>query len=333
MHRALFCVFLSFLSFLLANRLLKNMKLHEHYAGMQTPTFFNELQKQNYAVDLENKTITLPNGKILSFKKHFNTPESCALAKNKIETSTLLQKNGIPIPAFINIGMGGKGIISSMNDANITFPIVLKPIYGTFGKDVMTDIETPEECEKALATLSEKYGGDVMLEEQVRGDCYRIFVFYGKVIDIIQRKKPYIIGNGILTVHNLIDARNAEQVKMGLHETKNVSTLVLKKQGVNMDTILEKNRKIIISNVINMHNGARIERIPLETIPPENMALFIKVNHIMGLMCSGLDYMSNDITKVGEGVILEVNGTPDTEIHEKIGDGFPFFERVVENLK
>ena len=158
------------------------------------------------------------------------------------------------------------------------------------------------------------------------------------LMDVIKREKPYVIGDGIHTVSELIDERNKEQEKMGLFQTKNVSNLFIIKQGFTLDTILDDKVKVYISNVINMHNGARISRIPLDTIPQKNIDMFINTNKFLKISCSGLDYLSDDITinyDINDGKVLEVNGTPDTEIHTKIDynkneDGF--FKRVVNNI-
>ena len=136
----------------------------------------------------------------------------------------------------------------------------------------------------------------LMLEEQISGDCYRIFVFNNKVIDVIKREKPYVIGNGINSVNELIEERNKEQEKLGLFQTKNVSNLFIIKQGYTLDTILEDKVKVYISNVINMHNGARISRISLDTIPQKNINMFINTNKYLNILCSGLDYLSEYIT-------------------------------------
>ena len=257
----------------------------------------------------------------------------------KIKTSSMLIKNGIPVPKFakINVGDNVKNIINIMNNTEIYFPIVLKPINGTFGIDVITNIDNEIELNESINTLKKKYK-ELMLEEQISGDCYRIFVFNNKVIDVIKREKPYVIGNGIHTINELIEERNKEQEKLMLFQTKNVSNLFIMKQGYKLDTILDDNVKVYISNVINMHNGARISRISLDIIPQKNIDMFLNTNKYLDILCSGLDYLSEDITieyDKNNGKILEVNGTPDTEIHTKINynkDEEGFFKKVVNNI-
>ena len=117
-------------------------------------------------------------------------------------------------------------------------------------------------------------------------------------------------------------------------EVNNISEIVIKKQGYKINSIPNLNEKIYISNVINMHNGARISRIPISSVPQKNIDLFLKVNKVMDITCSGLDFLSDDITieyDINNGRILEVNGTPDTEIHQKIKD-YNFFEKLVNSI-
>jgi cyanophycin synthetase len=224
-----------------------------------------------------------------------------------------------------------------MQIKNISFPVVIKPIYGTFGIDVVTDIESYDELDGYLNQYREKYP-DLLLEEQIEGDCYRIFVFNNKILDVIKREKPYIIGNGKSKISELINIRNEEQKKMKLFPTNNVGDLLLKKQGYTKDDVLESGKKIYISNVINMHNGARISRVDLDSIPEKNKKIFLKTNEALEINCSGLDYLSNDISidyDKNNSKILEVNGTPDTEIHDLVkfekGDD-SFFKRLVNNI-
>ena len=55
----------------------------------------------------------------------------------------------------------------------------------------------------------------------------------------------------------------------------------------------------------------------------------------MGIKCYGLDYISKDINQPydqGRNVILEVNGTPDTELHVTDGNGQKFFDKIVKRI-
>ena len=339
----LFIIILIVISFIFINNSLKN-SIIENYTGIMTDNFYEEARLKNYVLNHDDKTITNceSNNECItkSYKKHFNTEESVRLAKNKIKTSEALQKNGIPIPKFLQIDLlkdDANKIIQRMNQLKILFPIILKPVNGTFGIDVITNIDNKEELSEYLQNFILKNYKEVMLEEQIEGDCYRIFVFFGKILDVIKREKPYVRGDAKKSIQELINIRNEEQKAMKLFPTKNVSELFLMKQGYKLTDIPEYGKIVYISNVINMHNGARISRIPLNNIPQKNIDIFIKTNKAIDINCSGIDYLSNNIEveyDKNNSRILEVNGTPDTEIHTfiKFEENDSFFKRLVNQI-
>ena len=349
-------------------------KTTEHYVGLsKVDRFVDMLEKKYTKVDREAKTVTqcikkrnyqgsdagrdtygLPklesedeNCQTISYKYHFNREDAIKLVKDKIATSQFLMDAGIPVPKFFKFAftptmdniMAQEKLLSQMNEVGITFPIVLKQIYGTFGIDVFTHIKDIEMAGKTLETMREKGYKELMCEEQIEGHCYRVFVFNGEIMDVIQRSAPFVVGDGVNTVRSLIDMRNKKQLEKRLFETKNVTESYIADQGYKMDDILPREKNLIITTVINMHNGADIKRIPIESVPEINRNIFIQANQVLGIKCSGIDFLSPDITvsyKENNGRILEINGTPDTEIHtivsEQSGDRFDIYEKISGNV-
>ena len=174
------------------------------------------------------------------------------------------------------------------------------------------------------------------MEEYIEGYVYRIFVFKNKIIDIVKREKPYVIGDGSCNLKKLIENKNEKLIQKGLFPTNNLSSKYLVIQGVNMNSIIPVNKKIYISQVINGHNGAPIQRIDISRVPQINQKLFIDVGKSLKINCYGLDYISKDISQPfneDKNVILEVNGTPDTAIHSKLDNyGSTFFENIVNQI-
>ena len=338
----IFILLIIALIFYLINLLLRK-KFIENYTGIISDNFYKEAENNNFILNKDEKTIKYcvnENCETKSYNKHFNSDIAIRLAKDKFSTSSVLEKYNIPIPRFLKINLEKEStddVINNMQIKNISFPIVIKPIYGTFGIDVVTDIESYDELDGYLNQYREKYPY-LLLEEQIEGDCYRIFVFNNKILDVIKREKPYITGNGKSKIRELINIRNEEQKKMKLFPTNNVGDLLLKKQGYTKDHVLENGKKIYISNVINMHNGARISRVEIDSIPEKNKKIFLKTNEALEINCSGLDYLSNDISvdyDKNNSKILEVNGTPDTEIHDLVKfekDNDSFFKRLVNSI-
>lgn len=322
-------LFIILLCFIIVNFYLKK---NEAYTGFKTTLFFDELKNKNYDVD-ENKMITScknNNCQQANYAYHFNDPNAVRLVKDKIATSTILKKNNIPVPKFKKINMN-----DSQPNIMETFqyPIIIKPVNGTFGQDVHVNIENNKELGEILQKVKKSKYKNFMMEDYIEGNVYRIFVFRNKIIDVVKREKPFVIGNGTCSLRILIEEKNDQLKKEGLFPTTNLSAKYLFLQGVNMDTIIPKGKRIIISQVINLHNGAPIEQIDMKNIPYINNKLFINVGKVLGINCYGLDYISKDITQPfnqGKNMILEVNGTPDTEIHTNVDTSF--FKKIVDNI-
>jgi cyanophycin synthetase len=243
--------------------------------------------------------------------------------------------NNIPVPKHIIINNINKS--DFLNNYDLKFPAVLKPIDGMQGTDVHTFIKTRSQFIKILEQLLIKYDS-IMMEEQVYGDNYRIFVFNNQIMDVIKREQPFIIGNGIDTVEKLIINKNNDQIKKKLFPTKKIDYDYILEQGYNKDDIIKQKEKIFITNTINFHNGANPVRINLDEISNENKDIFIKAHKLINLECSGIDYMSSDI-KVpyyeNDGHIIEINDMVDTKIHIDADNGANpnfLFKKIVESL-
>lgn len=340
-------------NFLLPNKI-------EHYKGLSKVNEFEKMLEKKYTkVDTKEKVVTQCkiNSKIdnigeeveeescisKSYKYHFNTQDAVKLVKDKIETSTLLQKAHIPVPKFFKFTfkkemdniMTLELLKELMNKNKINYPIVLKQIYGTFGIDVFTHIDNNIKAQETLEKLREKGYNEIMCEEQIEGNCYRIFVFNNHIIDVVERSAPFIVGDGVNDIQSLINMRNKKQLEKGLFKTNNISENYIKDQEYTMTSILPSGKNLIISTVINMHNGANINRIPINKLPKENVDIFLKTNKVLGITTSGIDFLSKDIlipyNKNG-GKILEINGTPDTEIHTIVStqsnDPFDIYDKI-----
>jgi len=301
----------------------------------------NEIFKENgYEIDIDTFTIKKCEGEVCLEKQYktrnFNSTESHHKAKNKPLSNTIFKNNNIPVPDHYIIDNTNKYYY--LNEFNIKFPCVLKPVDGMQGTDVYTFIKTKEQFSQILNNLLNKYT-KIMFENQVYGDNYRIFVFNNKIMDIIKREQPFIIGNNIDTVEKLIIEKNKSQLKKKLFPIKKIDWDYIKEQGYTKKSIPEKNKKIFVTNTINFHNGANPVRIDLENVPEINKNMFIKAHKLIDLECSGIDYMSENIYipyNVNDGHIIEINDMVDTQIHvdadNRKNPNF-LFENIFNNFK
>src|SRR5699024_6336989 len=100
---------------------------------------------------------------------------------------------------------------SAIDYANsIGYPVVVKPAMGTMGIGVRAGIQNQEEFEEALKyTSSSRLGKqDVIVEQHIFGDEYRILVVGDEVVAAVHREPASVIGDGRHSVAELIARKN-----------------------------------------------------------------------------------------------------------------------------
>lgn len=297
----------------------------ENYQSYMNPEMRDYLNNNQYIIDENNKIVkkcnTCPS---YCYKNQFNTDQGLKLAKDKYRTLVLLQENNIPVPNFMLVteqmynSMDISDIITLLQTKNITFPVVCKQLYGSFGVDVYVNITTKNNLNDKLKFLIDKYNL-CQIENYHKGNVYRVLIIRNKVVDVICRQKPYIIGNGMASLQTLIEQRNNKLRDMGRPVTRDIDEIYIMEQGYSLLQVPPLNKKIYLTNTINYHNGADVSLVDINKIPQENIDMFIKCNNVIKLVSNGLDYVSPNIYVPyykNNSVVIEVNSNPDHEIHK-----------------
>lgn len=271
---------------------------------------------EKYNIELNNDELKKDN-KIINVKNHFNSEESKKLSNNKILTSNLLNKNDIPVCKFYewNNDLTENDNFKIIN-RELSYPLVIKYIYGEKGKDVYTDIISKKNLLESIQILKKQNKNEIMIEEQVEGNKYRIMVLNGKIVFACEHVSPKIVGNGKSSVKELI--KNYSK-STGLHEIKIINKELIRQQGYELNSILEKNNSIKVTNIISIVNGGKEKYIDENDIHPSNVAMFKKVNNVINLKFSGIDYISTDLKKPYfiDGKVIEVNPGPGFSIKQQ----------------
>lgn len=300
------------------------------HSSRENMSFTDEYMRHTYSkmnVNLNTTDMTLEscdskNSK--SCKKVYylyNANPSAAreICNNKAITSQTLMAHDIPVSPFILLHKNTSMLDIELKRHPLKYPLVIKPVDGTHGNDVLVGIQTRTELEQQLKTLFTKTDA-VIIEEQLEGNDYRILVVNGDVVDVVCRDFISIVGDGKTRIDDLIKRRNEKQLENKDHTTHNIDWELIAREsgGLDGDGILAAGKEIMISNVRNYHNGANIKRIDIASIHPDNIAMLCKVNKAIGLVVSGVDFMTPDITKSyreNGGTIIEVNANPGLDIH------------------
>lgn len=245
----------------------------------------------------------------------FNTPFSNKLARNKYKTYEVFRKNNIPVPEYKYINKV-RDIDAIVKNINIPYPIVIKKISGANGDSVYLNINNRTDSKNVLKHF---YNNEVLIEKFIPGNDYRILFFKGEMIEVINRKKPSITGNGINSIGELVNSKNIYNLSNNLHMHKiEIDNKQLTLYKYNIQSIPRKGELIIVNPLSNFHKGASLNKIENNMVHKDNIVLFKKIMKVLDLNYCGIDYISDDISKsykTNHAKINEVNSLANIDIH------------------
>ena len=330
MNKIIIAIFLAlintFISFVFSKKKIqkttKNRKNQTNKFPYLTKANINRYKKNNISVKdtylLDNNN----NKKFVFINKENN--ESRKIASDKAITSRILQLNNIPVPNYISFDLNKnnfKFLKKQIKINLIKYPLVLKPLQSHQGKGITLDIKNFKELKKNIIKLSKqniKKGDKIVnftefiIEEFKQGESFRIFIIKDSILSVYGKKKPYVIGDGKHNVLQLIKIYNKNiDTKINFKISNFDKKLVLSQ--TKLDSIVPKNKKIILSHIASRHNGSHVFNVKLSSIHPDNIQIFKEIQKEVGLKINGIDYITNDITKSwkeGDGFINEINSGP-----------------------
>jgi cyanophycin synthetase len=295
--------------------------------GPSTQAIINAAKKKNVPWKRLNDQglIQLGYGKYRKFIQATTTSDTSDiavdLAQNKFTTKRMLEE------AFIKVPMGRP--VDSI-EAALKFlkkyggPLVVKPLDGNHGRGITLNINSEEELIKAFE-VARLESPDVLIEECLKGNDYRLVFVGGKLIAAAQRIPANVKGNGESTIQELVDKENKNPLRGEDHEkplTKihinHESHLTLKRQNLTLEDVPPKGMTVYLKETANISTGGCALDVTDE-VHPEIRFMCERAAKIIGLDICGLDFIAEDITKpIGHQVagIIEVNAGPGLRMHQ-----------------
>lgn len=296
-----------------------------------------EIGPSTYALLMEAKRRGIPNIKIgdgsfyqLGYGKKSKLIEATItgntraiavdVASDKLLTKEILFNQNLPV------ARGGR--VSNTLDLllkaeSIGYPVVLKPRYGNQGRGVVVNIRDERTLLKEYNILKNTYN-ELMIEKYIEGDDYRVLLVDYKVVAVSRRVPPEIIGDGLKTVHELIEELNCDPRRGDDHEkpltkVKITSELLfyLSSKGITLNTVLNKGDSLRIRDNANLSTGG-ISIDYSDKISKYNCTICERAAKAISLDVCGIDLCSKDLSKPleEEGIIVEVNAAPGIRMHE-----------------
>jgi D-alanine-D-alanine ligase-like ATP-grasp enzyme len=252
----------------------------------------------------------------LIYKGYTNYTSQLAttIATHKPITVSVLKESGLPAPKHF--------IVRSFEEATtaadrLGFPVVVKPTSTDKGVGVSVDVKNCSELELAWSHAS-RYG-TVLIEEMLQGFDHRLHVVNGKCEYVVRRTPPYIVGNGVSTIENLIAgyaqnrSLNGEYRNFPNAQVTDLAVLEhLKKQGLSTDSVLMRDQFVYLRTNANVSTGGFADEVS-EQCHRDNRLLAERAARLIGLDNAGIDFITTDITTSwisSGGKITEVNPTP-----------------------
>jgi len=246
---------------------------------------------------------------------------------NKPLTHQLLMEKGHPVPRHLVFTM------DTLEQANefrkkLGKLVVVKPSGGGAGRGVTTKIGGAKELKKAARSAA-VFHSRLLIEEQIEGASYRLLYLDGRLIDIVRRDAPRVIGDGVNSIQKLISRENTQRL-----EGRDVSALSpivvdidcktkLSEQSLRLNDIPDDGRIVIVKDVINQNSAKENHVIPETGVHPSTIAMGREIAVDLGLELIGLDIMSEDISlplRENGGVINEINTTPGLHHHDLVSE-------------
>ncbi|MBB4845885.1 cyanophycin synthetase [Paucibacter oligotrophus] len=261
-----------------------------------------------------------------------------SIAQDKDLSKRLLQSAGVPVP----IGSP----VSSVDEAwavalEVGLPVVVKPQDGNQGKGVTVNVVTREQMESAYKAAEDI--GTVMVEKFLPGSDYRLLVIGDKLVAAARRDPPHVIGDGALTVKQLVDKVNADPKRGDGHATSltkirfdDIAVERLTQQGLTPESVPEKGRRVILRNNANLSTGGTATDVT-DDVHPDVAARAIAAAQVVGLHVCGVDVVAEGVLRPLEeqsGGIVEVNAAPGLRMHlnPSFGKGRNVGEAIIAHL-
>ena len=246
------------------------------------------------------------------------------LAGDKGITKQILQSNGISVPIGEVFSVRDyESILQAFNIFNT--PVVIKPVFGSHGYDVYTNLTTEEQVINSIEKIIYDRGIDtkVLIEEFFDAKEYRVFVTKNKDYAVLHRDPAHVFGNGINTIDELIQIENYR--RMNPRTNALCEILVddemynyMSKNGISMDYIPANGEKVYLRPNSNVAMGGICEDYT-DRVHPSVIDVGMRVlDSFPGLPYVGIDYMTNTIEQPQNDDsyrIIEINTVPGVHMH------------------
>ena len=256
-----------------------------------------------------------------------DTDQAKTVAGDRTMSFDMIAARGLPVPRHMTFT---KDTLDQAEQflVELRQPVVVKPMAGTGGgRGVTTGIA----CNSALrraARYASGYGNQILIEEEIKGASYRLTYLDGKLLDVVRRDPPTVIGNGSSTIAALISAENGRRrtgptpVALSPLRLDDDMRNTMSRSGINLRTRPAVGQTVVVKGAVN-ENASRDNHNVSDAIHPDTVQRLRALVQDMGVRFAGVDLISEDIGRPLSDpgtVVSEVNVNPGLHHHYLISD-------------
>ena len=195
--------------------------------------------------------------------------------------------------------------------------LVVKPARGEQGRGISVGITTTKAL-KAAVRQARAVCERVLLEACFEGEDLRLVVIDRKLAAAAVRLPPRVVGDGRSTVRKLIEVQSRRRAAATGGESRiplDAETgRCLAEQGLELDTVLEDGREIVVRRAANLHAGGTIHDVTAR-VHPKLVQAACRAAEAIDIPVAGIDLMVRDPEKP-DYVFIEANERPGLANHE-----------------
>jgi cyanophycin synthetase len=267
-------------------------------------------------------------------------PVTLAVLGDKALTHRIVSAEGVPVPRHLafpykQIGKALDFLRSTAADC------VVKPAAGTGGgRGVTTGVRTPRHLAAAAASAA-VYTDDLLIEEQIEGDNYRLLYLDGQLVDAFVRRPPTVVGDGRSTVAQLVKRANDQRLREPAGVSQVLLTVdldmrrTLARQNLTLRSVPPAGTGVVLKTVVNENAGAD-NTTATELLCDAIVEDCARAVRALRVRLAGVDVITRNprlSLKETGGVVLEVNAPPNFYYHYHKRDGvYPVAKHVLRKL-
>jgi ATP-grasp domain len=295
-------------------------RIHALFEGATTSSYvlvdwhFLGFHRCFFLVHKTNKTIvhafrTMPH-ELLAY-------ESPVQIDDKYASAQFLGAHGVPVPKTYNCKSHLE--LKELEPSSKQF-WVTKPRRGTRGRHTTLHIDSKEQLKHAVRTAL-VITNEVVVQAEVPGVVHRITVVGRTHVFACRREYPFVVGDGVHTITELVSIENRSPLRDGTFFRKipfgAYQRGVLEQRGYSESDVPELGKRVIVHDKNSRRNGTITEDMT-PSMHESIIACMREAASVLQTPAVGFDVMLEDISKPLSSQVFEIiesNSVPYIDIH------------------